>query len=223
MFPRLLTWLLVGCALFCVTSAVDYRMVLLLTSNDTAQEQQWIKTAQLSAAQVSDLWNSDRLLVDIVFHHDDELSAVGAAIQAGQDASVVALVPVGDPALVDTVFTAAYWHNVRSLGSFGPLTRPLLISHTSSPVIDPNLTSGALWPKIFADDLFLLLPTAPQLPTFTFTTDYSGLALPQDAVYLKTRSPSTYITTVLGKLLAKYDWTTIGMVVSTRDYELGRT
>lgn len=105
-------------------------MVLLLTSNETAQEQQWIKTAQLAAAQVSDLWNSDTLQLDLVYHHDDELSAVGAAIQAGQNPSVVALVPAGDPTLVDTVFTAAYWHNVRNFGWIDPSSHPHFISRT---------------------------------------------------------------------------------------------
>lgn len=124
MFPRFLAWLLVGCLLLCSVSAYDYHLVLLLESNATAQEQQWIKTAELAAAQVSDLWESDSLLVEVVFHNSNELVAVGTAILAGQNASVLALIPTGHQALIDTVFTAAYWHNVRNLIYSCPLQSP---------------------------------------------------------------------------------------------------
>ena len=90
----------------------------------TAQQQQWIKAAQLATAQVSDSWNSDTLTLDVVYHGGDELVAVGAAIQAGRDLSVTSLIPTGSPALVDTVFTTAYWHNVRIPG---PLSVTLLL------------------------------------------------------------------------------------------------
>lgn len=53
--------------------------------------------------------------------------------------------------------------------------------------------------------------------------DSSTLSLPKDAVFLKTRSPTSYIVAVLEKLLNKYSWTSAGLIVSSRDYETKRT
>ena len=96
MTTLLLLALLLACASPCLATDYTIQAILPISGTSGARYQQWASAARIAAAQVSASWApNDALFVDVIDSKGNAIYAIQAAIDAGRNASVHAVIGMG--------------------------------------------------------------------------------------------------------------------------------